>query len=124
MLDFDLAWPGGGPGDGVSASLPNGVFRQRGPFCACALIVDVVRTIVLWIQARSSNTRVSSFYLAIKLRCGAEFVEQSRRRQLCTVIVYNRLWAASGERRRSCELDVCCFVRRDALVSAVNKLPD
>jgi hypothetical protein len=41
MLDFDLAWPGGGPGEGVSGSLSrpwNGPLRHRGPPCACELI--------------------------------------------------------------------------------------
>lgn len=38
-LDFDRAWPGGGPGDGVSSlPFPNGLFRHRGPFCACELM--------------------------------------------------------------------------------------
>ena len=41
MLDFDLAWPGGGPGEGVSGSRSrpwNGPLRHRGPPCAWELI--------------------------------------------------------------------------------------
>ena len=41
MLDLDLAWPGGGPGEGVSGSLSrpwNRPLRHRGPPCACELI--------------------------------------------------------------------------------------
>ena len=41
ILDFDLAWPGGGPGEGVSGSRSrpwNGPLRHRGPPCACELI--------------------------------------------------------------------------------------
>jgi hypothetical protein len=32
MLDFDLACPGGGPGEGDAWSLPNGLLRHLGPF--------------------------------------------------------------------------------------------
>lgn len=51
MLDFDLAWPGGGPGDGVSGSRCrpwNGPLRcHRGPPCACELILAAEVAIVV-----------------------------------------------------------------------------
>jgi hypothetical protein len=52
MLDFDLAWPGGGPGEGVSGSLSrsrpwNGPLRHRGPPCACELILALSGAVAL-----------------------------------------------------------------------------
>jgi len=41
-LDFDLACPGGGPGDGVPWPWPKGLpLRHRGPSCALELIIAV-----------------------------------------------------------------------------------
>lgn len=42
-LDFDLACPGGGPGEGVSSLIcPNWLcLCHLGPFCACELILVV-----------------------------------------------------------------------------------
>lgn len=60
MLDLDRAWPGGGPGEGVSASRPpNGLFLHLGPLCDCALILSGI--------ARSSRgiVRVFSYALVI-----------------------------------------------------------
>jgi hypothetical protein len=62
MLDFDLAWPGGGPGEGVSGSrsLPwNGPLRHRGPPCACELIWAQA-VLLLLLVGRSGRRRVGA----------------------------------------------------------------
>lgn len=43
MLDFDRACPGGGPGEGVPPSFPNGLLRHLGPPWACMLILNVLQ---------------------------------------------------------------------------------
>ena len=63
MLDFDLAWPGGGPGEGVSGSRSrpwNGPLRHRGPPCACELIWAQASVVVVstWLVGAPSCWRI------------------------------------------------------------------
>lgn len=66
MLDFDLAWPGGGPGEGVSGSLSrpwNGPLRHLGPFCACELMlprVGAVALLLVWLVVVQSRVTSSA----------------------------------------------------------------